>query len=70
MRFKQIIGAYSCDSFTSFSIYENKKAGADQSALSAVGSSSIILVFFIYEPRPEKTVFLHMRKQRRRSASR
>ena len=26
--------------------------------------------FFIYEPRCEKTGFLHMRKQRRRSASR
>ena len=25
---------------------------------------------FIYEPRYEKIVFLHMRKQRRRSASR
>ena len=28
------------------------------------------IIFFIYEPRHEKTGFLHMRKQRRRSASR
>ena len=29
-----------------------------------------IMLFKIYEPRYEKTGFLHMRKQRRRSASR
>ena len=31
---------------------------------------SLLCGSLIYEPRPEKTGFLHMRKQRRRSASR
>ena len=30
----------------------------------------LTLLIYTYEPRREKTVFLHMRKQRRRSASR
>ena len=33
-------------------------------------SSTLINMYLTYEPRHEKTGFLHMRKQRRRSASR
>ena len=35
-----------------------------------VSATVLCLLFGLYEPRREKTGFLHMRKQRRRSASR
>ena len=35
-----------------------------------VSATVLCLMFGLYEPRREKTGFLHMRKQRRRSASR
>ena len=38
----------------------------------AANNTGLIIIFclFVFEPRCEKTGFLHMRKQRRRSASR
>ena len=41
-----------------------------QNSLHDIGFLQHCLFIFILEPRREKTGFLHMRKQRRRSASR